>query len=346
MSAPMADPAVIAMYTTNLAANYCAVVAVVAVCYDFLITLRHEYEFIWHRKWSAATWLFLANRYTLLASVIEQAAPYSPQTYVLLFLDLLNVVPLLVLAVFSALRVFALLDRAYGLAAFTFFLGLVPVGVTIFQNSTAVYYYLNDPVLGSSCYPDPQLSSTVFFYCKDSPICVTVGLTYLTATLASVLAAIASDVVAIVTTWIKTYRHVREASSIGVNVAFGAILLQYGTVYFVVLCTVQVVNVLLLLIPSFQLVDPMSSILEVLPNIIISRFLIDLRQINAAQPSDTARFSRFSVPNFRVPSLPSIIGNMGEPLAEGETDNPDEQEDINNDSYEPPNPVQTSVEHQ
>ncbi|KAJ3553607.1 hypothetical protein NM688_g3520 [Phlebia brevispora] len=109
------------------------------------------------------------------------------------------------------------------------------------------------------------------------------------ATLASTLCAIAADIIAIAITWIKTYRHVREASSVHVRFGFGASLLQYGTLFFI------------------------------LPNVILSRFLLNLRQIDAPEVgSSPGHVSRFSVPNFRMPTVPSIIGNLGEPLAYAE----------------------------
>ena len=53
-------------------------------------------------------------------------------------------------------------------------------------------------------------------------------LTHVTATLAGTISAIAADIIAITTTWIKTYRHIREAASVGANVGFSVVLLGYG----------------------------------------------------------------------------------------------------------------------
>ena len=74
-----------------------------------------------------------------------------------------------------------------------------------------------------------------------------------------------------------------------------------------------------------------------MPSILISRFIINLRQLDDHENEGTAgtttmpagRFSQFSVPNFRIPTADDIVGNMGEPLdrasvmeaeAEGVTD--------------------------
>lgn len=53
-----------------------------------------------------------------------------------------------------------------------------------------------------------------------------------------------------------------------------------------------------------------------LPQILLSRFIINLRQADApaTNPSDNSPPSRFSIPNFRMPTLDDVVGNLGEPL--------------------------------
>lgn len=49
--------------------------------------------------------------------------------------------------------------------------------------------------------------------------------------------------------------------------------------------------------------------------ILISRFLLNLRQVDAHKgPAEAASLSSFSVPNFRIPTIHTFVGNMGEPL--------------------------------
>lgn len=62
--------------------------------------------------------------------------------------------------------------------------------------------------------------------------------------------------------------------------------------------------------------------------IIVSRFLLNLRQADYPESSiQTSRFGQFSMPmNFRVPTLQSIVGNMGEPLEHGDREDMDEDE--------------------
>ncbi|KAJ3525356.1 hypothetical protein NM688_g8412 [Phlebia brevispora] len=155
----------------DLAFNHCVNASPTIVCYDFIATSQYEYELVWHRKWTGATWLFLANRCSNFSSMC--------------FLIALTILPGITVAVFSALRVFALLDRAYITASLTLILGLAGVVLNFALRATI-----------STCY--------------HRQLCFT--------TLASTWCAIAADIIAIAITWIKTYRLVREASSVDVRI--------------------------------------------------------------------------------------------------------------------------------
>ncbi len=61
--------------------------------------------------------------------------------------------------------------------------------------------------------------------------------------------------------------------------------------------------------------------------ILISRFLLNLRQVGASQDPQNTTVSRFSIPALRVPTLASsAMGNMGEDLDHGYTGDVDEVE--------------------
>lgn len=49
------------------------------VCFEHLITFNHEIDFLWRHKWSAATWLFVFNRYSLLTTVMFVILPFGAQ---------------------------------------------------------------------------------------------------------------------------------------------------------------------------------------------------------------------------------------------------------------------------
>lgn len=50
--------------------------------------------------------------------------------------------------------------------------------------------------------------------------------------------------------------------------------------------------------------------------ILLSRFIINLRQVDSPDigPSANPQLSYFSTPNFRMPTMDEVVGNLGEPL--------------------------------
>lgn len=63
--------------------------------------------------------------------------------------------------------------------------------------------------------------------------------------------------------------------------------------------------------------------------ILVSRFLLDLRQIGPSGDStQVSRVSQFSNPNFRVPTFQSIVGNLGEYLQHDTDDYESEEAEI------------------
>lgn len=49
--------------------------AAALVAYEYMITIRQEVETMWMRKWTAATWLFLVNRYLMITYTVIQGIP-------------------------------------------------------------------------------------------------------------------------------------------------------------------------------------------------------------------------------------------------------------------------------
>lgn len=59
--------------------NFWLIYVLALVGYEHLVTLRYEIDFLWKRKWSSATWIFLTNRYLMLVRVIFQSSPTLPK---------------------------------------------------------------------------------------------------------------------------------------------------------------------------------------------------------------------------------------------------------------------------
>ncbi|THG95249.1 hypothetical protein EW026_g6369 [Hermanssonia centrifuga] len=181
------------------------------VAYEHIITLEQEMTVIWHRKWTLATWLFIANRYVLIAVTFLNIAPYT---------------------------------------------------------SSGVVY------------------------------AVSLG-----------------DGLVLVVTWVKTARNLAEGARIGMRTPLSTMLLRDGTIYFAILFVMNIVQVVVKTALSFQNLNLLTPVIQTLQPILISRFLLNLRQVGSPEIDSQEAFnSQFSVPGFRVPSLSSIVGNMGEDL--------------------------------
>ncbi|KAJ3552777.1 hypothetical protein NM688_g3976 [Phlebia brevispora] len=304
----------------------------VIICYEFTITFHHEYELFWIRRWTLVTLLYLANRYLMLASIIAksmlgqallqvtpvrgsmilsvplrlttlrfQICHISPFT----FAYALNALLLGVGAIFTALRVFALLNRAYTISVLVLLLGLVPVALEFYGQYRAITDYVDDP--DTSCLHELVVPSEVKFCGKKRA-----GRHRLFGP-----AMILTDRQSFLWLRCATYHHVKRAASLGIRVPMSTTLLKYGILYFILLCIANVSSLLIRLPSSYSDTNTIYGILAILPNVALSRFLINLRQLNYTEHNDAARLSQISTPSFRVPSLPSI-GNLGEPLADGE----------------------------
>lgn len=49
------------------------------VSFEYLISFKYEMEFLWERKWSAATLIFFSNRYLLMANIVSSVTSRTPQ---------------------------------------------------------------------------------------------------------------------------------------------------------------------------------------------------------------------------------------------------------------------------
>ncbi|KAJ3556663.1 hypothetical protein NM688_g1900 [Phlebia brevispora] len=252
------------------------------VLYELIITFEYQYEFVWRRKRTIATWLFLANRYSLLAVLVAQVVTYSAalpalvRAGMLLLLrppdDLINDD----LSILLSASVCVVGPGVCNLCDYIY------ARFSRHDRAKSVYDWQSQLVL----FGLPAYGPAVLPRLDD----VSFDAVLLTANAFTITA----ELIAVVTTWIKIYRHIREASSIGINLRFSKVLLQYGK----------------------------SSHLSAhhehnrLPHIALARFVINLRHVKASESSTAPPLSRFSVVpiHFHVSSLTSIIGDLREPL--------------------------------
>ncbi|KAJ3527281.1 hypothetical protein NM688_g8150 [Phlebia brevispora] len=225
-------------------------------------------------------------------------------TYSLVTLfSVLGLLPSIVAAVFSALRVFALLDRGYFTSIVVFLLSIVPVVTNIYGDKNLVYVYVDDPVLGCSCYFESFVPFSVDYARKQGVLC---------------LCASTDTLHIIIVTWTKTYQLSRGSRSLGLR-SISTVLFRDGSIYFIALFILNALQLFLDVIPSIAILEPVSNLNQVLPSILISRFLVNLRLVDRSQDgvmSEGKSLSVLSTPNFCAPTatIDRVVGPMGESL--------------------------------
>ncbi|GJE90464.1 hypothetical protein PsYK624_066000 [Phanerochaete sordida] len=115
--------------------SYSTWAAFTLATYDFLITFPYELRLVWRRPWNATNVLFLTTRWIMVAGAIAVVAPKAPTSNckVVLWVDqILGYISFAQTAAFSALRIFAIWNRNYALAAVIFALGCVPIAGNIY----------------------------------------------------------------------------------------------------------------------------------------------------------------------------------------------------------------------
>ncbi|KAH9830298.1 uncharacterized protein C8Q71DRAFT_786724 [Rhodofomes roseus] len=177
---------------------------------------------------------------------------------------------LAMLAVISAMRVYAVSGRQWLITAVALLVGVLPVGVNVYAASHATIYFE-----GGVCSYD----------------------TNLTVALLSRLATIVCDVIVVATIWVKTYSLAKYHAQ---TRSFNQSLLWYllrDVIACSVLLILNVVDIFLFYFKSE--VNFLASIILPLSLILISRLLINLREVASSrgldETSTTTHTSSFEV---------------------------------------------------
>ncbi|GJE96339.1 hypothetical protein PsYK624_125330 [Phanerochaete sordida] len=300
--------------------------------YEIVITIDREISTVWRRKFSATSLLLLSTRWLMLVNPVFGAweGPVVCRPLYLLR-GVANLIVTALIALFPTLRVYAFWKDSkirYLFPTLICVLGLVPVATNSFVLARTAVVYEETPYFSGCAYMtdiSPGLTTTCVYVLRDTAAAISVLTLQPTVLYATRCSAIASDLLAIVLTWVRSYRLFIGMRSVQNGTSVTGVLLRDGTVYFGALL---VINILQLLSYSTALsstqISYASSFLIALPPLLMQRFMMNLRTLSGApgdtrSTSDARHFSRFSV-SFRVPVESDFLGNIGEPLApEGET---------------------------
>ncbi|KAH9949955.1 hypothetical protein B0H21DRAFT_819653 [Amylocystis lapponica] len=129
--------------------------------------------------------------------------------------------------------------------------------------------------------------------------------------------AIVEGALVLVLTWAKTYGIKRIASQLHVKATLTTMLLRDGTVYFATLLVLNFVS-LIVLKTSVVEINPVPKFVDAFTCILISRFILKLREVFLTDADDTLR-TQFSTERSAPQFASRFLGNLGAPLEHGTT---------------------------
>ncbi|KAI0357260.1 hypothetical protein OH77DRAFT_1435943 [Trametes cingulata] len=251
------------------------------IFYEYFITFASEIRLIWRRKITGASVIFFLNRYIMVFQNGITVASYWPLPN--LSCDAL-----------------AWMDIVLSLLPYFVWNGWYQS--TVFWASVSLSLTLSMRPLNEGC-ADWALAFATTPENMPPPYNCNVNNTVSIAVdnklvLVSRLTLIAADSIVLIVTWWKTYRLKKAADAARVKTSIVDLLLRDGTIYFGCVVrhslfsassTMLVLNLLHIMINHVEQVSFMGDIISVLTSILVSRFIMNLRDIDG---KDTGQISR------------------------------------------------------
>ncbi|KAH9896105.1 hypothetical protein C8Q73DRAFT_644233 [Cubamyces lactineus] len=249
----------------------CALFAEAALIFhEYFITLDSEVRLIWRRRTTGASVLFFLNRYIMIFDNVITLASYPARTdnvycyrcAALGWIDVvLNLLPYFIWNAFSTMRVYAISGRDWRIAGVVCFLMIVPIASNVY----------NIPFETPDNMPPP-------YNCQFDNA--------LTLQTHNIIPLLAGDAIVLIVTWWKTYRLKKAADEARVKMSIVDMLLRDGTLYF---GTMLILNVLHIMVNYIVKVSFLGDVVDVLTSILVSRFIMNLRNIDG---KDTGQITR------------------------------------------------------
>ncbi|KAI0769508.1 hypothetical protein BC629DRAFT_1442198 [Irpex lacteus] len=196
--------------------TYFATSAYSLYLYESLIALSQEVDVIWRRKRSLMTWLYIFTRYSAVVDNILLLAPtpggLESCRAIIYMDDILQSIQFLCFALFSTMRVYALLNGKYLVAGLVLLLNLVPFGTNMFIFVT------------STVIEDSEICSLNLSVSDDVSLILS---------LVTRIAVIIGDILVLLVTWMRTAQAYKEAKRLDIHSPVVIMLFRDGTIYFV-----------------------------------------------------------------------------------------------------------------
>ncbi|KAJ8473889.1 hypothetical protein ONZ51_g7565 [Trametes cubensis] len=316
MSGKSSDAQVIANYAAleTTTASLQGARAQALFIWDYLATFDSEVQYVWGQRLSAATILFIVNRYVNLLitilELIEQAPFQTPEVSaittcvpmstgvqtvdgsscppVVRVLQSLLISATFIVAVFASLRVYAIWSRDWRPALLIFVLALVTPIANLYMDITGTPIPAPRPSVGLAVVIAERVTTTAY------------------------------DGLVLLFTLMKTARVRRAAMSLDTSPSLMALILRDGTLYFLLLVLMNIAQIVVAAkIPGNNFI---AFFISPLTSILISRFLLNLRQVARSSDSDCDDTTETVVMSTGFPSIhlsTGVLGNMGAPLYSG-----------------------------
>ncbi|PCH40419.1 hypothetical protein WOLCODRAFT_136864 [Wolfiporia cocos MD-104 SS10] len=243
---------------TGFVVNACSLVSSVLIFYDHLLTMSREVDYIWRAKMTMSTIVFYGSRYAALTygvfgiSQIFSWNNYASCVAMNLIPQILMMVLLLMWTTFSAIRAYAISGHnPYA---------TVCVGLLALVSLSCIMYIVAN--LRFSRAPSSTGSCSTFFS-------FTQHLMNKVSTAARVCLIASETTVLIILIICTPDTDITKAS-------FAASMRRNGLVYFAVMVLLNILDAVLFVKGVFYNVFP--SFISPLSSIIISRFVLDLRE--------------------------------------------------------------------
>lgn len=329
--------------------GFLALAATVLCCYEHLITFDEEVHCIWRRRISAATILFVVNRYAILAlsaaSIIgiipwksQPEAYFSQQricSMVIILVDVGFVLVNLAYAVFAALRMFALYDMSKPIFALVLAVGLMNPCTQIFLihmatiGATGGFQPAGNPaflLMGRfNCYH--LAKNRVLFHVLGPQV----PLEYIIPALR--IHGLVFEILLIGLTWKKTKTRCSLQDTV-MRTPFTTILLRNGTMYFLAIAAASTFNlvgmIVLIVSPpnptlpnngfnALLAIAEAGQIVDTIISLCMSRFILNLLAVSLDEGSSQLRSSQWNTLRFATVAE-SITGTFGRDLPDVASD--------------------------
>ncbi|KAI0323971.1 hypothetical protein GY45DRAFT_1332051 [Cubamyces sp. BRFM 1775] len=238
------------------------------IFYEYGITINQEVRLIWRRKVTGASVLFVVNRYIMIMDNIITLASFPAMSnrvrfpcYALAWIDVvLNLLPYFVWNAFSTMRVYAISGRDWRIAALVCVLMLGPIISNIYNIPFEFPVNMPSPY---NCSFDNSVSLATH----------------------AIVPLMMGDAIVILVTWWKTYKLKKAADEARITISLVDLLLRDGI-------TMLVVNSLHIMMNYVAKVSLLGDVADVITSILISRFIMNLRDIDGKETGEISRSSR------------------------------------------------------